>query len=272
MKTRIITIVVMLMAMTIGANAQVEFDRDLQVAKTNYGYIKKQKQPHQDIVQVYVGNDTEPTILYSEDNHGWGIDVFGQGGTFAENFYIGGGVGLNYQGRHWGSGIKVGLRRAKEDVESDRKARFNQGQADLLLYYNLFEWSNHHDIIKAVGGVSFQLSSFLDEDSKTWTTMDTDGQGTTTTTTTTAQNLDIRQFTIGAKGGLEYEHKFKFSPFSFILGGTVGTQQNIVMSTNKFYLQTEVYAGVRIRINQHKKYNDKALNELGMTRADVWSK
>lgn len=258
--------------MTMTATAQVEFDRDMQVAKTNYGYIKKQKQPHQDIVQVYVGNDVEPTILYSEDNHGWGLDAFAQGGTFAENFYIGAGLGLNYQGRHWGSGIKAAFRRAKEDVESDRKARFNQGQVDLLLYYNLVEWSNHHDIIKAVGGVSFQLSSFLDEDSKTWTTMDTDGQGTTTTTTTTAQNLDIRQFTIGAKAGLEYEHKFKFSPFSFILGATGGAQQNIVMSTNKWYFQSEVYAGVRIRINQHKKYNDKALNELGMTRADVWAK
>jgi hypothetical protein len=271
MKTRFFAIAMFaVMTLTAGAQTNDEFSNSLQTAKTNYGYIKKQKQPHQDVVQAYIGNDVEPTILYSEDNHGWSLDAFGQFGTFASNPTFGGGVGLSYHGRHWGSGIKVGFRRAKEDDASDRKAKFNQGQVDLLLYYNLVEWNNHHDIISAVGGVSFQLSSFLDEDSKTWTTMDTDIDGTTTTTTTTAQNLDIRQFTIGAKGGLEYEHKFKFSPFSIIAGGTLGAQQNIVMSTNKWYLQTEVYVGVRVRFNQHKSYNDKALNELGMTRADVW--
>jgi len=272
MKTRIFAIVVMA-AMTLTASAQtndVEFNNSLQSAKYNYGHVKKEKQPHQDIIQAYIGNDVEPTILYSEDNHGWGIDLFGQYTNFASNNMFGGGAGINYMGRHWGSGVKVAIRRAKEDVESDRKASFWQGQADLLLYYNLIEWNNHHDKVRAFAGVSFQYSQFLDEDSKSWTMVDTDPDGTTTTTTTTAQDLNVKQFTLGPKGGFEFEHIFKFSPISIIAGASVGGQQNIVLNTNKLYMQTEVYVGVKIRINQHKKYNDRALQELGMSRADVW--
>jgi len=276
MKTTRIFAIVVMAAMTMTASAQnttdAEFSNSLQSAKYNYGHVKKEKQPHQDIIQAYVGNDTEPTVLYSEDNHGWGLDAFGQFGTFAGNPTIGGGVGIGYRGRNWGSDVHIGLRRAQEDDSSDRKASFWQGQVGLRLHYNIIQWNNHHDVISLFGEVSFQLSSFLDEDSKTWTTQETDGQGTTTTTTTTAQNLDVRQFTMGFKGGAEFEHKFKFSPFSLILGGGFGRQQNIVLSTNKWYNQAEVYAGVRIRINQHKKYNDRALQELGMSRSDVWAK
>jgi len=272
MTRRYFTIAMMVMVATVASaqNSDPEFSNSFEVAKYNYGHVKKEKQPHQDVKEAYVGNDVEPVVLYSEDNHGWGIDAFGQFGTFAGHNTWGGGLGVGYRGRNWGSDVHVALRRALEDAESDRTARFNQGQVGLRLHYNVVQWNNHHDVVSLFGEVSFQLSSFLDQETAEWTSVVNNPDGTTTTTTTTIGDLDIRQFTIGFKGGLEYEHKFKFSPFSIVAGGGFGRQQNIVMSTNKWYNQSEIYAGVRIRINQHKKYNDEALGRLGMTRADVW--
>jgi len=275
MKTNRIFVAIVGIAFAMTASAQntdVEFSNSMQAAKLNYGHIKKEVQPHQDIVEAFIGNDPEPTILYSEDIHGWYIDGYGQFGTFAGNTTWGAGAGVGYRGRHWGSDIRVTFRRAYEDVESDRQAMFNQGQLAGRLHYNIIEWNNHHDVISLFGECSLQLSSFLKEQAGEYSYSSTNPDGSTTITTTTIEDLDARQFTIGFKAGAEYEHKFKFSPFSLILGGGFGRQQNIVLNTNKWYNQSEIYAGIRVRINQHKKYNDAALQQLGMTRADVWGK
>ena len=216
-KNMLVAIVVAMAFSLTTANAQsdIEFNDSFQAAKYNYGHVKKEKQPHQDLVEAYVGNDTEPTVLYSEDNHGWSLDGFGQFGTFAGHTTWGGGFGIGYRGRCWGSDVHVGFRRALEDAASDRTARFNQGQIGLRLHYNVLQWNNHHDVISLFGEVSFQLSSFLDEEQAEYTNVVTNPNGSVTTTTTTVGDLDIRQFTIGFKGGAEYEHKFKFSPFSY---------------------------------------------------------
>lgn len=270
MKTKIFAIVA-LMTMAMTASAQQydpEFEKSLQAAKFNHDIVKKQKQPHQDMIQIVDGNDAEPTTLYSVDNHGWYLDGYAQLGVFAGNATFGGGAGIGYRGRHWGSDIHLGYRRAKEDVESDRTASFDQLQVGLRLHYNVLEWNNHHDKISIFGEYSFQLSSFLDEDNKTWSATGPDG----VVTTNSVANFDNRQFTSGVKGGFEYEHAVKFSPISFILGAGYGIQQNIVLNSNKFYGQGEVYAGIRFRINRHESYNDRALQHYGMTRADVWAK
>lgn len=276
MKTnRIFVAIVAIVSASLNASAQntdVEFGNSFQSAKYNYAHVKKEKQPHQDIVEAFIGNDVEPTVLYTEDNHGWGIDGFGQFGTFAGNTTWGAGVGVGYRGRHWGSDVRVSFRRAYEDAESDRRAKFNQGQLAARLHYNIIEFNNHHDVISLYGECSLQLSSFLKEQAGEYSYSSTNPDGSTTITTTTIEDLDARQFTIGFKAGAEYEHKFKFSPFSLILGGGFGRQQNIVLNTNKWYNQSEIYAGIRVRINQHEKYNDDALQKLGMSHADVWGK
>jgi hypothetical protein len=264
------------MMVVMSANAQVEMS-DMEFApvseniKYNYHHELRHKGAHRDEIKKFEGNNLEPTIYYDVDNHGWFFDFHGDVGTFANNMTYGGGASFGYEGRVWTADVREVIRRAVEDAESDRQNAFLQFQTELRISGKILQWNNHHSGIKLGAAYTFQLSSFLDQDKSTWTGKETTPDGVTTTTTKTTSDLDIREFTSGMYGFVEFFHNFKFSPISIFAGAHYGVQQNIVLNTNKVFGQGGVYAGVRIRIMRHASYNTQAMEARGYTKADVWN-
>ncbi len=253
-------------------NAQKFPDAKTQDAvKYNYVHEMKRKGPHQDEIKKLLGNDQEPTNLYTVDNHGWYIGAFGEGNFFANNTSLGGGFEVGYEGRKYGLGIHTAFRRVYEDDESDRKAKFNQGKVGLRLYIDLLHFANHHGKIRPFVEASFQLSSFYDEESSAWSGEYTDENGTKTSKTMSLGKLDNSQFTLGGMVGIEASWNFAFSPWTIFGGGGFGGQQNIILNTNKWYSQGEVFIGVRYRIARHPSYNREAMQAYNLSEADVWA-
>ena len=251
-------------------NSNVEFSDAAQVAKYNYEYQIEKKGPHQDKKGDYVGNDLTPVIFRSMDNHGWEIYLLGIGGYFNDHITYGGGAGLGYEARKIGVSGKFILQKGKENEASDRKVGdFLQEEAIFQVYFKPVEWNNHHNGVRLGLAGTFRLSQFLDSDQMEWSGKIVNPDGTTTTKSTTRSDLDIREFTSGGNLFAEiYGHK-RWSNLGWFIGASAGLQQDILLNSNKFYFEAQVYAGLSIRLFQNDSYNTAAMQKYGKTKAQV---
>jgi len=254
------------------ANSNPEFPKQDKVTILNDEDATRYKGNHQDEIKTIAGNNQKPVILYTEDNHGYDINLFGVGGWFADHKVLGGGVGAGWEARRGGIDGRFIFQRARPDKESDDVSVFLQERAEFRAYWKPVQFLNHHAGIKLGIAGTFQLSQFLDNETYEWSGKTLNPDGSTTTHTTTRSDLDIREFTSGGYVFAEgYWHK-AFSPWGLFVGASYGLQQNILLNTNKFYQEFKIYAGVSFRFNKHKKFNHPGMKFAGYnTEAEVWN-
>jgi hypothetical protein len=252
-------------------NSNPEFPVQDKVTILNDEDATRYKGNHQDEIKTLAGNNQKPVILYTEDNHGYDINLFAVGGWFADHKVLGGGVGAGWEARRGGIDGRFIFQRARPDKESDDVSVFLQERAEFRAYWKPVQFLNHHAGIKLGIAGTFQLSQFLDQEKYEWSGKTLNPDGSTTTHTTTRSDLDIREFTSGGYVFAEgYWHK-AFSPWGLFVGASYGLQQNILLNTNKFYQEFKIYAGVSFRFNKHKKFNHPGMKFAGYnTEAEVW--
>jgi hypothetical protein len=258
---------------TTGNQADVEFSSSLLAAKYNYGHEIEKKGLHKDVTEVYVGNDSEPTILRSANNEGFELGVFGLGQYFRGNTSFGGGLQLAYLGRSAiGFGVQFAVSNGYPDKTSANQAQFVQLDANVRLYWQALRLSNNHLKICPFVGLGYRKTKFKDESwGASYTTVEETEDSWIYTTTTRDDEMRADPHTINYEAGLRVEWAIqRYSAIHLFAEASAGPAQNFTFDRQwgiRFWGQI----GFSVLLKRDHKYNKKAIDALGYTVEEVRS-
>ena len=250
--------------------SNVEFSDATQTAKYNFAYVMEATEPHLNMKVLKDGNNLEPVRLKTRKIESWHIDILGIGGYFNDHFTYGVGVGAGYEHRKLGAQGKFVFQKGRENKRSDSQyPDFIQEEAIIGVYFKPVMWNQYQNGLRLGVNGTFRLSQFKDTEASTWTGRVTNPDGTVTTSTSTRSNLNVREFTSGFNGFGEIYGYERWGSFGWFFGASCGCQQDIILNSNRMYLELQVYAGISFRLFQGQRYNHPAMRHYNLTESQV---
>lgn len=287
-RNNIFAIAIALVASTATVNAQDDV-RDLLTDRTSAEVMAHRKNindhdmlhemevvgQYKDHAVGYDGNVTDPVRLCSkyQGSQGLSLGVFGRGSHFAGNFLPGFGVDATY-GYRWVYGeLWFSLGRGEYDKDASKDLTFLEENFGLEGGIEVVNWADHHNQIFLVVGGELKLR----KDYKDFAFGDKDN----------AVDLmyTFNGRTLGGYAGFKYNYSPRFSSWSVFVKGTAGFNQNYkgdilgsvdtekykeyTIGGTKLYPEFTVTVGVNLNVFNKKIYNHKAMNAMGLTKAQV---
>lgn len=233
------------------------------------------KGQYKDHVTGYDGNVTDPVRLVSkyQGSQGFSVGVFGGCSYFAGNFLPRVGAEATY-GYRWLYGtLWAAIGRGEYDKDADRDDTFREENFGLEGGIEFANWADHHNQVFFVIGGELKLR----KDYKDFNFGDKDN----------AVDLmyTFNGRTLGGYAGFKYNYSPRFSSWSLYVKGTAGFNQNYkgdilgsvdtekykeyTIGGTKLYPEFTVTVGVNLNVFNKKIYNHKAMNAMGLSKANV---
>lgn len=255
--------------------AEVEYSPSLQAAKYNYRQFLEEKGLRKWKVQSFVGNDVEPTILWSANREGAFVAGIGQYEYFDSHNCFGGGVEVGYLRKNFGFSVYGVMGNGYEARSSKRHGTFRETDAGARLYSPVLETHVGRDILslRAYAGANFKKRQDLQYEKSSSVSFEEievgEDKGIETTTVVRTDRIDARPHVFGWEAGGRVQYDIWGSPLSFFVTADWGKSQNFSYMEKQWHSQFKTQIGISFRIFNSHGYNKRAIKKLGYTEKEV---
>jgi hypothetical protein len=251
--------------------SNVEFSSTFQGAKTNYATVLERKEPWRDKVETYVGNETEPTVLWSRRIWAAYIGIGGGYRHFDESGTVSISAEVGYMWKWVGGSLRYTGGDSKPDRTSMDQRRFHQDDLVGTLYFPLLHLAGHHVIAGPMFSYGKKFCKDLQE--ATGTTVEVyrneEDNATIKETTSTFQDLDNRASTKHWYVGAFVAAKPWGSRFGIKAEIGWGKGQQLTFIRPMWHEQIVANLSVTYTFFDGGSFNDRALKALGLSKKQV---
>jgi len=255
-----------------GNPAAVEYTPAMQGAKYNYRKFVEEKGLRKWKVEAYVGNDTEPVVLWSSNREGAYIAGVGQYSNFDSHDCFGGGLEVGYLRKYFGFSVAATGSNGYEARSSARQREFTQLDVMGRVYSPRLEWHSGKSVmwVSIYTEVSFKKRKDLQYDQSSSVSYEelSDG-GIDIITTVKNGRLDARPHVLGWAVGARLQFDIWGSPLSVFATADLGKSQNFSYMEKQWRGQLKAQIGLSFRLFNSHGYNKPAMQKLGYSREEV---
>jgi hypothetical protein len=254
---------------------EAEYSPEIQASKYNYRHFLEEKGLRKWKVEAFVGNDVEPTILWSANREGAFIAAIGQYEYFDSHNCFGGGVEVGYLRKNFGFSIYGTMGNGYEAKSSKRGGSFRETDAGARLYSPVLETNIGRDILslRAYAGANFKKRQDLQYEKNSSVSVEEieigEEKGTEITTVVRTSRLDARPHVFGFEIGGRLQYDIWGSPISFFLTADWGKSQNFSYMEKQWHNQFKCQIGISYRLFNSHGYNKQSIKKLGYTEREV---
>lgn len=233
-----------------------------------------------DMATAHVGAEPQETLLAYRPIRGLYISGFGTYRTYPENNVPGIGGAVHFEPWCLTMGVEYSIGFGSKDAPNSEK----KGRTSMDAEFNAFagvkvaSFNKHHTDLYLIGEYIHLTNKDFQSIGVTSTAVeDVEVEGgieRTTTTTFEGERYDNKPYVDGFGGGFLLRHHFTFSPLSIFVKGTAGmvNSWNRKVTASGKESEHAFYGTVSVGISYNllpARYNVKAMNKLGLSKADV---
>lgn len=257
-------------------------DEGNKLVESNFEFLalKTQKLWFNDLATTHVGAEPQETQLAFRPIQGIYLSGLGTIRTYPENTVPGAGLGIVVEPwcLHLGVDYTIGFG-SKDAPNSEKKGRVStDGMLTLNAGVKVLSLNKKHTNIFIIGEYTHLTNKDFQSIGVTSTSVEdrevAGGIERTTTTTIQGESYDNKPYVDGFGGGILIRHHFTFSPISLFVkatGGMINSWNRKVTASGK-ESEHAFYGTVSVGISYNllpARYNVKAMNKLGLSKADV---